>query len=88
MNWHNTQGITAYVRPGMSTVDRWDLTELVFLAHDEALRVEIQSSAAEPGIRIFITARQRSGEFWETHPTLEDAVAKHRKTFPESGVLK
>lgn len=56
----------------MATYDGRMLTNLVFLAHERAVRVEI-SPCRGSRLRISIWKRVRSGEYYERHPTLEDA---------------
>lgn len=99
VEWANPNAIAIHLRGSLSSVDNNDLTTLVFLAHDEALRVEIQppetpdpeevlhgEAAPVAGLRLLITARQRGGEFYEDCPTIEKALSAHRERFPESGV--
>lgn len=95
VNWSETGCIEAYPHGGLSTYDSNALTRLVFLAHDECLRVELRGPVTgepddEPqehdedrpcGMRILITPRLRHGEIWDAHPTLEKAVALWRKKF-------
>lgn len=99
VDWDNEQSITIAIHRSLATVDFFDLTKLVFFAHDEALRVEIKPPNMpdldeEPGddegggLQLLITARRRGGVFYEDHPTLEAAVLKHRCQFPESEVLQ
>lgn len=105
VNWAAQSCIVAFCDRGMATVDDDSLTRLVFLAHDECLRVEItgprtgdddeddddRENLTEPptgyGFQIKISPRQREGEFYEVHPTLEQAVEQWRDRNPESGVL-
>lgn len=93
VNWNEKGGITAYAHGRLATFDSRQLTALVFLAHDECLRVELRAPDTSepepepadedrpPGPRLFITARARSGKLWDEHPTLENAVALWRKKF-------
>ena len=66
----------------LSTYDFDALTRAVFLAHDRMIRIEIQPSG--PGmIKICLHKRhKRDGMMRERHPTIEQALAKHRERFP------
>ncbi len=67
---------------GFSTIDRNRLTELVFAAHDEAIRVDLVNGS--PGrVGLMLHKRKRVGSNWDAHPTLEDAVARWRSRNPE-----
>lgn len=64
---------------GLSTFDSDVLTRLVIMAHDECVRVEIDSSG--PGrvkIRLHARKRRTGGPFFERHNTLETAIARVR----------
>lgn len=72
------RGIKCNVRAGLSTVDFDYLTRLVVLAHDMCIRVEIVSSG--PGrVGVVLHKRQRYGDIYERHPTIEDAIEKVRE---------
>lgn len=60
----------------LATFDNNQLTHLVFLAHDECVRVQIQHSG--PGmVKICIWQREkRTGRMFERHPTIEEALEK------------
>jgi hypothetical protein len=99
VDWTNPECVTLAIRRPLCTVDDNDLTRLVFLAYDEALRVEIsapkmpdagreQEEDEGGGLIVQFTGRQRTGEFYEACPTIEVAILKHRCQFPESGVLQ
>ena len=76
-------GIRVSVGSGqLSTFDFDRLTRLVFLAHDRCVRVEITSSG--PG-RVGIALHRRhtrDGCMGQRHPTLDGAIALHRRFFP------
>ena len=77
-------GIKVSVYSGsLSTFDFDLLTRLVFLAHDRCVRVEIVSSG--PGrVGIMLHRRRgRDGDIFERHPSLDDAIADHRRSFPD-----
>ncbi len=62
----------------ISTFDFDELTRLVIAAHDECVRVAICHSG--PGmVKIRLWPRlNRDGEFYEKHPTMEDAIKLFR----------
>lgn len=61
----------------LSTFDGDDLTRLVFLAHDWCIRVEV-SQGGPNRLRIAIWARQRSGDLYNRHPTIDQALENWR----------
>lgn len=65
----------------LSTFDGDRLTRLVFLAHDHCIRVEIGCSGPHR-VKIILSDRQREGRMHQRHPTLEQALAVHRKFNP------
>lgn len=63
----------------MATFDFNDLTTLVLLAHDRCIRVEIQACSPHR-VRLRLHRRdRRSGPNYSRHPTIEEAVQKHRQ---------
>lgn len=66
----------------------WDgnrLTSLVLLAHDLCVRVEI--IPASKALKIAIWGREfRAGRVDVTHPTLEQAIERHRRYYPAGSV--
>ena len=61
----------------LATFDFNELTRLVILAHDRAIRVEL--TTAGPGrVGIVLHQRKREGAMYERHPTIEEAIAKVR----------
>lgn len=80
-------GITASpFSSGFSTFDSDQLTRLVFLAHDRAIRVEIRSSNPYR-IKLCMWKRQREGDGMSRHPSLEQAISVHRQFFPDPDTL-
>jgi len=60
-----------------ATFDYDQLTKAVILAHDRCIRFEIAPSG--PGmVKLILFKRQREGRMYERHPTLEEAIEKHR----------
>lgn len=65
----------------LATFDGNLLTELVFLAHDKAVRAEVKQGGPYK-VKICIWQRAREGRLYDRHPTLEQAVAEWRKSNP------
>lgn len=66
-----------------ATYDSSLLTRLVFIAHDEAVRVELsQSSPGRIGFAMWRRKREPEGNLFARHPTIEEALAKHRERNP------
>ena len=76
------RGIRLDHRPQwLSTFDFDSLTRLVFLAHDRAIRVEIDGSG--PGmVKLVLHKRIREGVMHERHPTIEAALQRWREDNP------
>lgn len=68
---------------GLASFDFSTLTRLAFLAHDHAIRAEV--TPAMRYLRITLSPRTREATMIQGHPTLEEAVAMHRKRFPKEG---
>lgn len=67
----------------LATYDFCQLTELVILAHDRCIRVAIVNRGMQLEARAY--ARKRDGNNqWDRHPTMEQALARHRKPLPEA----
>ncbi len=89
-DWSNPRFVSLklgrFVSPGaLATHDFDDLTRLVFLAHDLAIRVQM---AARSGryMEIMFHPRERLGPFTQSHPSLEQAIERWRQTHPATGV--
>lgn len=70
----------------LSTFDSNGLTTLVLLAHDRAVRVDISGGVAH---RVTLTLHPRSHTETNTyarHPTIEQAIALHRRYEPAPAV--
>ncbi len=81
IDWSGDRYVRVPLRRSYATYDGDGLSRLVFLAHDAAIRVDI-----EPHMRciaLMLHPRSRDGGFSAKHPTLEQAVAMHRKHHPE-----
>lgn len=57
----------------LATFDHGTLTRLVVAAHDFAARVELQS-AGFAGVKVMVWDRERTGDTYTRHPTIEDAL--------------
>jgi hypothetical protein len=67
---------------GLSTFDFDLLTRLVFLAHDRCVRVELANSGpSRIGVKLH-RRHTREGCVVERHPTMEEALQKHRQSWP------
>jgi hypothetical protein len=65
---------------GWATFDCDRLTRLVILAHDQAIRVAIVSSSpGRVGFKLW-KRHTREGSMHERHPTIEQAIATHRRS--------
>lgn len=65
----------------LSSIDSADLTQLVFLAHDYGIRVEIRPRGFRY-LTMMFHQRERRDFSMEGHPTLEQAVERHRSRYP------
>lgn len=63
----------------LATFDFNQLTRLVFMAHDRAVRVSVMGHGMSR-IRITIFNRDRSGHMYQRHPTLAEALSDWRET--------
>lgn len=70
-------------RGELATRDFRGLTDLVFLAHDAAIRISISPNMRN--LRLILHCRERppeGGSVCKGHPTLDDAVNAHWARFP------
>lgn len=69
---------------GFATTDDWNLTALVVLAHDRAIRVEMM---AVPGSKLAVALhkRKREGKWYERHPDLETSAKRIRESISKRG---
>ena len=82
INWHGNFCIYMKIRQSLSTFDWNDLTELVILCHDQAIRFTVQPCNIR-FIALFFHQRRREGGFTERHPTIEEAVQHCRERWNE-----
>ena len=78
VDWSNPYWIEFVIDAHFATYDASNLTRLVFLAHDYCLRVSIEP-AAYRYFRLIFHPRQREGDIFTRHPSLEQAVATWRE---------
>lgn len=79
VDWKATQYIRFLWRGTISTFDFCEMTDLVLAAHDRGIRVEV--SAVAPGWLVFMFHPRGSTALCGMHPTIEKAIARHRKQF-------
>ena len=65
----------------LSTFDFDNLTQLVFLAHDHCIRIDIRPCNGSHFTLLF-HPREREGGMSRRHPTIEQAIAAWRKGHP------
>lgn len=79
VDWTNPHYITIKLRfAHLATFDNDTLTRLVILCHDRALRCEIEGRGPQT-LQLMFHQRQRDGQMYERHPTMEQAIAAHRE---------
>jgi len=80
-DWSNQRLISISTFHSFSTFDDSRLTQLVFCAHDFAVRIEITSCNFRYFKIHFHQRKGRTGPSYDRHPSLENAVKEWRKTF-------
>lgn len=65
--------VVLYDGSGFSTYDFDHLTRIVIGAHDACLRVSLESASPQH-IRLVMHDRQREGDRFQRHPTLEEHI--------------
>lgn len=78
------QGWSVVCSHDFATYDMSLLTKLVFLAHDRACRASVDPAGRS--LRISIWKRARSGNQSDYHPTLDEAIKRHRQQFAEETI--
>lgn len=80
-DWSHQRFVAVKIRHvSFSTYDFDYLTQLVFIAHDRCIRVDLM-----PGTKymwVIFVPRERVGGMSDRHPALEEAVAKWRERNP------
>lgn len=78
-DWSNTHWIEVKLKhKSLATFDFDYLTRLVFLAHHLALRVEVEP-CSRFSLRVMFHARKRTGDIFQRHPRLTEAVERFEK---------
>lgn len=79
VDWSNNDWIEFSLGwQSLSTYDSDTLTRLVILCHDRLIRCSIQANAHKYLGLIFHKRKNRNGNFFERHSTIENAIKKHR----------
>lgn len=81
VHWDDTFLCLSWGR-SLATRDFQNLTDLVLLAHDAAIRVDISAGMRNLQIGMHQRMRPPEGRSNKGHPTIEDALASHRLRFP------
>ena len=80
VEWNNKSYIQVTIGwKDWSTFDFDILTRLVFLAHHMAIRVDL-TPVKYQYMRLLFHQRNRSGDIFHRHPTLDEAVASFKAT--------
>jgi len=80
-NWADPYCISVLIRESLSTADWENLTDLVILCHDLAIRMELSPHMRY--LRLFFHQRTREGYYNQRHPTIEEATEKCRAGWNE-----
>jgi hypothetical protein len=79
VDWEHDRWITICVHDShYSTFDAAMLTRLVILCHDHCIRCEVQSAGFHR-LKLCFSPRQREGQIYDRHPTIESAIEAVRK---------
>lgn len=82
VDWGNDHHIVFTLRhKSLATFDYDELTRLVFLCHDYAVRCSIDARANNM-LELMFHQREREGGISKRHPTIESALEMHRKYHP------
>jgi hypothetical protein len=78
-DWSAGRGVmfVVYAGGGLSTFDFDKLTRAVLVAHDEAIRIDIEPHG-RGYFKVWMHPRGREGGMSERHPTIEQAIAAFR----------
>jgi len=66
----------------LATFDFSALTIAVFMAHDRMIRLSLGQSGPHMVKLVLHKRHKRDGRFHERHPTIDDALASYRESFP------
>lgn len=77
--WHSESWIEITVPCGLSTYDGSELTNLIVLCHDAAIRLEIRA-ASKGYLRLCFSPRDANSQsIFSGHPSIENAVTSARR---------
>ena len=79
--WDDTYCISINIMQSLATYDFNELTELVVLCHDQAIRLCISPHMRY--LQLLFHQRTREGQFNERHPTIEEAILRCRGRWEE-----
>ena len=77
IKWNNPYVIEVRIDCPLSTTDWEDLTFLVILCHDQAIRMSIMPNMRT--MKLLFHQRMREGIYSERHPTMEEAIQRCRE---------
>ncbi len=80
-DWSHSAFIEINYDQTLATFDFDNLTRFVFLCHDYGMRGQISARSSRTLLLMF-HPRERGGDITRRHPTLEQALAKFRKSYP------
>ena len=78
VDWSDPNRVAITLDRPLSTFDGRELTALVMLAHDRAIRLEVSGCGPHRVQLSFSRRGRRTGNMYERHPTLEAHVAALR----------
>jgi hypothetical protein len=84
INWSDPYVICIKISGSLSTFDWNNLTELVILCHDQAIRLSIDPCMRF--LRLLFHQRKREGHYNQRHPTIEEAIESCRKRWNEGSI--
>ena len=74
VDWQDSGRVSITHNYGLATFDSSELTRLVVLCHDRAIRLEIEGCGPYRMRLIFHRRDARAGELWERHPEMEEHI--------------
>ncbi len=80
VEWKDPRWMSIVLHGSLSTFDFDDLTRLVILCHARCVRLEIRPCTPRY-LRFCFQERQRAGNYYERHPTMEQAITAIRKDY-------
>lgn len=77
VDWRAVDMLDLTVPRDLATYDFAELTDLVVLCHDRAIRLSIEPAMSR--LRLRFSRRSRDGAQHERHPTIEQAIERVRR---------